>query len=206
MTPLSEQRIIPLAVPETPAEVDALGTGLSAGGIGAVEIGLRHPAALDAVRGLAADGRLLVGAGTVRSAAQADAAALAGAAFLVSPGLSADVVRRAAELDLPLIPGVASASDIMRAVDLGVRVVKLFPAHLLGGLAALDAFHAVFPDVRFVPSGGVSQDTLAEYLAHPAVAAVSGSWITSERVLAGGAAAVAAAARRAAATVDEAAR
>lgn len=206
MTALAEHRILPLAVPTSSADVATLAAGLSAGGINVVEVGLRAPGALEAVSELVADGRLHVGAGTVRTAAQVDAAAEAGASFLVSPGLSEPVARRAADVGLPLIPGVSSAGEIMRACELGLHLVKLFPANLLGGLHAIDAFHATFPEVRFVPSGGVSQANLADYLAHPAIAAVSGSWMTSGTVLAQGPGAVAELAHRAAETVRQVAR
>ncbi len=202
MTALELQRILPLAVPANTAETEALGDGLVSGGIGAVEIGLRGEYALTAIRELVASDRpLLVGAGTIRTVAQVDEAAAAGASFLVSPGLSASVAARAEQLGLPLVPGVATASEIMRASDLGLRTLKLFPAHLLGGLEAVESFHSVFADVRFVPSGGVTEDTLAEFLSHPAVSAVSGSWITSPALLRAGAEAVAAVADRAAGTV-----
>ncbi|MGO2141448.1 MAG: bifunctional 4-hydroxy-2-oxoglutarate aldolase/2-dehydro-3-deoxy-phosphogluconate aldolase [Leucobacter sp.] len=203
MTALAEHRVLPLAVPTSSSDAPTLAAGLSAGGINVVEVGLRAPGALEAVSELVADGRLHVGVGTVRTAAQVDAAAEAGAGFLVSPGLSEHVVRRAAAVGLPLVPGVGSASEIMRACELGLHLVKLFPANLLGGLHAIDAFHATFPEVRFVPSGGVSQANLADYLAHPAIAAVSGSWITSGSVLAEGPTSVADLARRAAETVRQ---
>ncbi len=202
MNSIEAQRLFPLAVPRNAEEAEALGDGLVAGGVGAVEVGMRHPFALQAIRSLSAsDRRLLVGAGTVRTAAEVDAAAEAGAAFLVSPGLSVPVAKRADELGLPLIPGVATASEVMQARDLGFDRLKLFPANLLGGLSALSALHAVFPEVTFVPSGGVSQENLAEFLSHPAVGAVSGSWITSSAQLAAGADTVAAAAGQAAAVV-----
>ncbi len=202
MTNIEAQRILPLAVPQNEQETEALGSGLVAGGVGAVEVGLRHPYALEAIRTLAASGQpLLVGAGTVRTVADADAAFEAGATFLVSPGLSVSVAKRAAELGLPFIPGVATATEVMQACDLGLTRLKLFPAHLVGGLAAISAMHSVFPEVTFVPSGGVSKENLAEFLSHPAVGAVSGSWITSGVQLGAGAEAVAKAAAEASATV-----
>lgn len=195
MTGLDAQRILPLAVPQNEQQTEALGVGLVAGGVGAVEVGLRGPFALEAVKRLSASGLpLLVGAGTVRTAAEADAAVEAGATFLVSPGLSVEVASRAEALGIPLLPGVATASEIMRARDLGFERLKLFPANVLGGFATLSAFHAVFPEASFVPSGGVTQQNLAEFLSHPAVGAVSGSWITSAAQLDGGAAVVEAAA------------
>lgn len=207
MSELQRQRILPLAVPGDAEETAALADGLRAARVGAVEVGLRGPYALEAIRVLAeSDTGLLIGAGTVRTPEQAEAAAAAGAAFLVSPGLSGAVVRRAVELGLPIVPGVATASEVMRACDMGIELMKLFPSNLIGGLGALDAFHSVFPEVRFIPSGGVSQQTLAEFLGHPAVQAVSGSWITSGDLLRSGAAAVAAAAEIAMETVRRIAR
>ncbi len=118
---------------------------------------------------------VLVGAGTVVTAAQVDEAVDAGARFLVSPGLSAGVVRRAQELGVPVVPGVATPSDVIAALDLGLDVVKLFPANVVGGPAAVKAFSAPFPGLRFVPTGGVSAANLLDYLALPAVLAAGGS-------------------------------
>ena len=193
MSVLTGQRIVPLASPRDERETKALRDGLLDGGIGIVEIALRTPHAMTALASLSGESRLAVGAGTVLDAVHARASIDAGASFLVSPGLSEEVVAVAREHGVPVLPGVATASEVMRARALGLRTLKVFPANVLGGLRLLDAWHAVFDDIGFMPSGGVSQDSLAEHLAHPAVAAVSGSWMTSGALLAEGADVVAAA-------------
>src|SRR5690606_7651281 len=129
-----------------------------------------------ALADLAAAGDLLVGAGTVLDGMQAEAAIDAGAAFLVTPGYADDVVSVAQRRGVPVVPGVATATEVLRARQSGLHVVKLFPAHLLGGLAYVSALSAAFTDMKFMLSGGISKETLVEHLAHPAVAAVSGSW------------------------------
>ena len=127
---------------------------------------------------------LVVGAGTVLDAAQAEAAIDAGARYLVSPGLSVEVVRCAQDAGVPVLPGCADASWIMAALELGIRTVKFFPASALGGPSAVRALSAAFPRVRFVPTGGVSAGNLAEYLAVPQVAACGGSWMVSRDLVA----------------------
>ena len=197
MSAIEGHRIVPLASPENEAECDALAEGLLAGGIRIVEIALRNDFGLAALARLAQRDGLTVGAGTVLDADQARAALDAGAAFFVSPGLSAGVARVAAEAGIDLVPGVMTPTDIMAARDLGLRRLKLFPAKQAGGLALLDAYAAVFRDVTFMPSGGVTEANLAEHLAHPAVFAASGSWMASAAMLGRGADAIAAAAESA---------
>lgn len=192
---LDGQRLVPLAAPADAAQAITLREGLLRGGLNVIEIGLRTPYAMTALAELAADGELVVGAGTVMDGAQAEAALDAGAAFLVTPGYADDIVEVARRRGAPIVPGVATATEVLRARQAGLRLVKLFPANILGGLALIDALSAAFGDMSFMPSGGVSQATLAEHLAHPAVAAVSGSWLTSGAMLDKGADAVAEAVR-----------
>lgn len=203
MSALGGHRLVPLAAPVDAAEAAALADGLVAGGIGIVEVALRTEHAMDALRTIAGRGDLVVGAGTVLDAEQARAAVDAGARFLVSPGLSASVVEVAQAAGIAALPGIMTPSEVMAARDLGLREVKLFPAGVAGGLALLDAYASVFADMRFMPSGGVSEATLAAHLAHPAVVAVSGSWLASGSLLREGADAVAAVAARAVAIADE---
>jgi 2-dehydro-3-deoxyphosphogluconate aldolase/(4S)-4-hydroxy-2-oxoglutarate aldolase len=202
MSALAGHRLVPLAAPATPAEAAALADGLVAGGIGIVEVALRTDHAMEALRTIAARGDLVAGAGTVLDAEQARAAIDAGARFLVSPGLSAEVVSVAQAAGVAVLPGIMTASEVMAARDMGLRAVKLFPANVVGGLALLDAYASVFPDVTFMPSGGVSEATLAEHLAHPAVAAVSGSWLAAGPAMREGADAIATIAARAVAIAD----
>jgi 2-dehydro-3-deoxyphosphogluconate aldolase/(4S)-4-hydroxy-2-oxoglutarate aldolase len=182
---LAEHRLLPvLTVAGGPAG-EHLGRALLAGGLPLAEVTLRVDGALDALRAMAALD-LTVGAGTVISAEQVDRAVDAGAAFVVSPGLHAPVVERCRARDVPVLPGVATASDVMRAVDLGVRTVKLFPADLVGGPAAVTALAGPFPAMRFVPTGGVGPEVASSYLSLPAVLAVGGSWLAPRDVVAAG--------------------
>src|SRR5207253_1156626 len=126
---------------------------------------------------------LLVGAGTVLRPEQARAAADAGAAFAVAPGLSEEVVSASAAAALPFFPGVATPTEIEHARRLGLPVLKLFPASLLGGPGFLRAVAAIYPDVRFLPTGGIDTSTLGQYLAVPNVLACGGSWLANERVV-----------------------
>jgi len=180
---LSGARIVPVAVVESVDAARRLGDALVRGGLPIVEVTLRTSAALDALVALCDAGSLTVGAGTVVSAAQVDAVVAAGARFIVSPGLRPAVVERALELGTVVLPGVATPSEIMHALELGLRHVKLFPAQTLGGLAALRALAAPFPELRFVPTGGITLDTAPEYLAHPAVSAVGGSWMVAPNLV-----------------------
>lgn len=199
-----EHRIVPLASPSSAAQTEALLEGLVEGGIPVIEIAFRNAYAERALRDIAADGRILAGAGTVLNEAQARHAVDLGARFLVSPGLNEGVVRVAQEKSIPVFPGVATPTEVMQAKELGCTVLKVFPANVLGGLNFVSALHAVFPDLRFMPSGGVSQQTLAEHLSHPAVQAVSGTWMTSNAILDQGAGAVASLVRAARETADAA--
>jgi 2-dehydro-3-deoxyphosphogluconate aldolase/(4S)-4-hydroxy-2-oxoglutarate aldolase len=128
----------------------------------------------------------VVGAGTVLTAAQVDLAHDAGARFVVSPGLSAEVVRRCQALALPVIPGVSTASEIMAALALGLDTVKFFPAEASGGLPTVKALAAAFPQVRFMPTGGITSHNAPSYLAHGSVVAVGGSWMVAPDLLAAG--------------------
>jgi 2-dehydro-3-deoxyphosphogluconate aldolase/(4S)-4-hydroxy-2-oxoglutarate aldolase len=145
----------------------------------------RTGAAAAAIAALVEDG-LLVGAGTVIRPEQVDEAVDAGARFVVTPGLSERVVTRCRELDVPVVPGVATATEIVAALDLGLEVLKLFPAETVGGVAAVKALGAPFPQVSWIPTGGVSAANAAAYLALPSVAAVGGSWMVAPNLLRAG--------------------
>lgn len=199
---LFDFRVVPLASIASADHIDAIGDGLVAGGLPVVEVALRGAYGLPAIERLAARGDLLVGAGTVLSVGQARAALDAGARFIVTPGLDAEVVRFAQDAGVPIVPGVLTPTEVQAAMSLGLDRLKLFPAGVFGGLGLLTAYADVYRDVRFMPSGGVRQATLAEHLSHPAVFAASGSWITGS--VGQGADAVAAAARAAVQTTEEA--
>lgn len=199
MSTLFDHRVIPLASIADPAHVDAIGEGLVAGGLPVVEVALRGEHGMPAIRQLAARGDLLVGAGTVLTVGQAEDAIAAGAQFVVTPGLDEEVVRFVQEAGLPIVPGVLTATEVQAAMRLGLNRLKLFPAGPFQALSVLSAYADVYRDVRFMPSGGVTIDNLGEHLAHRAVFAASGSWITKRAPE--GADAVAEAARAAVALV-----
>jgi 2-dehydro-3-deoxyphosphogluconate aldolase/(4S)-4-hydroxy-2-oxoglutarate aldolase len=180
---LATGRILPVVVLEDARDAGPLGAALSAGGLDCLEITLRTDAAIESIRRLADEGRTLVGAGTVLTRMDVDRAAQAGARFVVSPGLSRVVVRHCQEIGLPVFPGVATATEVMAALDLGLSTLKFFPAAHAGGPAAIRALAAPFGSVRFIPTGGVSADNLAEYLREPAVLAVGGSWMLAPDLL-----------------------
>lgn len=175
---LDGTRILPvITIDDADDAVPLVGTLVDAG-LTTVEITLRTDAALEAIRRAATEvPGASVGAGTVTSAEDAVDAIDAGAIFLVSPGLSADVVVAARRRGVATIPGVATATELQQAVGLGCPVVKLFPAEVIGGPALVDALGAVWPDVRFVPTGGISASNAGPYLASPRVLAVGGSWM-----------------------------
>ncbi|MCY1137241.1 bifunctional 4-hydroxy-2-oxoglutarate aldolase/2-dehydro-3-deoxy-phosphogluconate aldolase [Actinoplanes sp. Pm04-4] len=176
--------VLPVVVLDDATQAVPLGEALLAGGIDSVEITLRTAAGLEGIRRARAVPGLRVGAGSVLTPAHVDQVVEAGAEFIVCPGLSTAVVSRAREHGVDILPGVATASEVMAAVALGLDEVKLFPAGLLGGPAYIEALSAPFPGMRFVPSGGVSAATLADYLAVPSVRTASGSWMVARDLLA----------------------
>lgn len=175
--------VVPVVVLDTADQARPLAAALLAGGIDVIEVTLRTPAGLAGITAIADLPGLHVGAGSVLTATQVDQVVDAGARFVVSPGLSAAVVERAHERGVPALPGIATASDLMAAVDLGLDEVKIFPAGLLGGPAMITALAAPFPQLRFMPSGGVSAATMTDYLSLPMVPAVSGSWMVDRELL-----------------------
>ena len=182
---LAARVLVPVVVLEEAADADLLADALVAGGLPVAEVTFRTPAALEAIRVIADRGDVLVGAGTVLTAAQVDAAVAAGARYVVSPGLSRAVVERCGEHGVPALPGAVTATEVQAALELGIDTVKFFPAGTSGGPAAIKALAAPFGGVRFVPTGGVSPANLGDYLAIPAVTAVGGSWmVPADRIAA----------------------
>ena len=180
---LARARVLPIAVLDDASATDGLCAALLAGGLACVEITFRTPAAAAALeRAVAIDG-MLVGAGTVLSAEQARAAADAGAAFAVAPGTDDAVVAACAELRLPFFPGVATPSELGRALQLGRTTVKVFPASTIGGPGFLRAVAGTFPQARFIPTGGIDAASLASYLELPSVVACGGSWLCDPRLI-----------------------
>ena len=176
---LGRAPVVPLIQAEKPDVAAAIAQALQAGGLDVVEVVLRSDHAIACLQRVAESlPEATVGAGTVLTADQARAAIDAGAAFIVSPGLDEGVVQVAQGAGLPVFPGIATATELQRAWNLGLDTVKFFPAGLAGGTAMLKTLGAVFRGVRFMPTGGVSAANLAEYLAIPAVIACGGSWLT----------------------------
>ena len=179
-------RILPVVVLEDAGAAAALGTALAAGGLRSAEVTFRTDAAADAIRAMSENPELLVGAGTVISRTQVDRAVEAGARFVVSPGFSPTVVRHCQELDIPIFPGIATSTEIQMALDAGLETVKFFPAEQLGGMTMIKALAAPFRSVRFIPTGGVNATNLPDYLGHPAVLAVGGTWMVAPALLTAG--------------------
>ncbi|WP_432839118.1 bifunctional 4-hydroxy-2-oxoglutarate aldolase/2-dehydro-3-deoxy-phosphogluconate aldolase [Dactylosporangium sp. CA-092794] len=181
---IAAKKIVPVVVLEEAADAGRLADALLAGGLGCAEVTFRTDAAAEAIRRMAERPDMLVGAGTVLTAAQVERAVEAGARFIVSPGFSDAVVARSRDLGVPVFPGIASPTDIMRALDAGLSTVKFFPAEQLGGIPMVKALAAPFRSVRFIPTGGVNTGNLAAYLAVPAVLAVGGTWMVAPDLLA----------------------
>ena len=170
-------RVVPVLTVASADDAERACEAILAGGMTSVEITFRTEAAVEAIRRASQIDGLVVGAGTVLSEAQLAAAIDAGAQFALSPSTNESVVRAAQAAGVEFVPGAATPTEIDRAWALGCRIVKIFPASLLGGPAFVKAVSAVFPDVMFVPTGGVSPDNLADYLALPSVLACGGTWI-----------------------------
>ena len=186
LSALSAARLVPVVVLDDAADADALAGALVAGGLPVAEVTFRTAAAQDSIRAMAARGDILVGAGTILTAEQVDQAVAAGAAYVVSPGLSRAVVERCREHGVLALPGAVTATEIQAALELGLSTVKFFPAGTSGGAAAIAALAAPFGGVSFVPTGGIGPKNLHEYLSIPSVVAVGGSWmVPRERVKAG---------------------
>ncbi|QMW22190.1 bifunctional 4-hydroxy-2-oxoglutarate aldolase/2-dehydro-3-deoxy-phosphogluconate aldolase [Sandaracinobacteroides saxicola] len=169
--------VIPVLVIDDAAHARPVAEALVAGGLPVLEVTLRTPAALDAMREMARVPGAIVGAGTVLNARDVAACADAGARFIVSPGLTAPLVAAVTESGIPFLPGIATAGDIMRGLDAGLTRFKFFPAETSGGLPALRALAAPFGMARFCPTGGITAASAPAWLAEPHVKCVGGSWI-----------------------------
>jgi len=169
--------VIPVLVLEDEIDPVALAEALVAGGLPVIEVTLRTPNALAAMRAMSQVKGAAVGAGTVLDETMLKRAIDAGAQFIVSPGLTDPLAHAAIASGIPFLPGVATASDIMRGIQHGLDRFKFFPAEANGGLAALKALSGPFADARFCPTGGIRAGTAAEWLAHPSVLCVGGSWL-----------------------------
>jgi len=182
------QPVIPVVTLEVPDEAVLLAKALSDGGLAVIEVTLRTDAALASLKAIsdALPGRVIVGAGTVRSPAQGKEAIAAGAQFLVSPGVTPSLIQAAMEWRVPFLPGIATASEAMALADMGYVFQKFFPAEASGGVAALKGLAAPLPDITFCPTGGINMQNAPDYLALSNVACVGGSWVAPASAVASG--------------------
>jgi 2-dehydro-3-deoxyphosphogluconate aldolase/(4S)-4-hydroxy-2-oxoglutarate aldolase len=176
--------VIPVIVIDRAEDAGPLAQALVRGGLRVLEVTLRTPVALAALRAMTAVEGAIVGAGTVLDAAQYDAAIDAGARFVVAPGLTDELAAAAFERPVPLLPGAVTASEVMRARAAGLRALKFFPAEAAGGVATLRSFASVFADLVFCPTGGITAASAPAYLALKNVACVGGSWLTPPEAVA----------------------
>ncbi|MEV7251141.1 bifunctional 4-hydroxy-2-oxoglutarate aldolase/2-dehydro-3-deoxy-phosphogluconate aldolase [Streptomyces cyaneofuscatus] len=177
--PLLSARILPVLTVPSVGMALPLAEALAGGGARCAEVTFRTWDAEQVVRAMSGHGGLVVGAGTVVTAEQAERAVAAGARFVVSPGFDAGVVAVCRQAGVPLVPGIATATELMTALRAGSPTVKLFPAEPLGGIRMIQALAAPFPQARFVPTGSVGPVQMPAYLAHPSVVAVGGSWMAT---------------------------
>jgi 2-dehydro-3-deoxyphosphogluconate aldolase/(4S)-4-hydroxy-2-oxoglutarate aldolase len=179
--------VVPVVKLAKATDARVLGQALRDGGLPIAEITFRTAAAPEAIRILRAEfPELLVGAGTILTPAQADAALEAGAAFAVAPGLNPRVVDHCLGRGLPIVPGVNGPSEVEQGLERGLTLLKFFPAEASGGVAMLKALHGPYAEVTFLPTGGVDPSNLAAYLSLPYVVAAGGSWMVKEDLLAAG--------------------
>ena len=184
---LSRIGLVPVIMIDSPRDAVPLAEALLDGGIGCAEVTFRTPAAAEAIAGISSTCReLLVGAGTVLTVEQAEQATQAGAQYVVAPGFDPAVVGWCQERNVPVIPGVATPTEISMALARGLDLLKFFPAEAMGGVQTLQALSAPFAGVRFVPTGGITAANLPQYLALPNVAACGGSWMAKEGMISAG--------------------
>lgn len=184
---LQSTPVAPLVQADDPETAVRISRALAKGGLTVAEVVFRTDAALECLAAVAANvPEMTAGAGTVLNSAQAEQAIAAGARFVVSPGLDADTVRLCQSKSIPIYPGTMTPSEVMAAVNLGLREVKFFPGSLAGGIPMLKALGSVFRGVRFMPTGGVSVANLADFLALPCVLACGGSWLTPAQAITAG--------------------
>ena len=187
MNQILQKRVVPVAVIDKLEDAVPLATALLAAGLDVIEVTFRTAAAADCVRAITqAHPEMLVGAGTLLEISQVKQARAAGAKFGVAPGLNDVIVRASLDAGMPFVPGVATASEVERGLELGCKLQKLFPADVLGGVKLLKALAGPYghTGVKFIPLGGVNAQNMAEYLALPIVAAIGGSWIVDKKLIA----------------------
>ena len=181
---ISELRVIPVITIEDAENALPLGAALISGNLPLIEITFRTSSAVDAIRNLSNSSLdILIGAGTILSPEQAQWAVQAGAKFIVSPGFSKVVVNWCLKNGVIVIPGVATSTEIMMALDYGLDVVKFFPSEPLGGLSVLKSISGPFADIKFIPTGGITPKNLNNYLRHQSVIACGGSWLANRDII-----------------------
>ncbi len=184
---LTAQPVIPVMIVESIEHAVPLARALVEGGLKTLEITLRTDAALDAIRAMTDEIEgAVIGAGTILSARDYAAAEKAGAQFIVSPGINGDILDAADDSEVPLLPGTATASEVLSLREEGYRVMKFFPAEQAGGAPYLKALASPLPDIKFCPTGGVSLENAADYLKLPNVVCVGGSWVAPKDMVARG--------------------
>ena len=180
---LKALKIVPVVAMSDSTKAEGLGQALVAGGLPIAEVTLRTPSSLESLKIIAKNPDLITGAGSLKTAADVQAIAEAGAKFAVSAGYSPAIAAETKRLGIPYFPGVATPTEIIAALDAGLTSLKFFPAETLGGVAALKAMSAPFPGVNFMPTGGISLANIAGYLELPAVLAVGGSWMVPQKLI-----------------------
>lgn len=180
---MAVQPVIPVITIDRVEDAVPLATALAGAGLRVLEVTLRTPAALDSIREMSSVPGAIVGAGTVLNAESLDLAREAGATFIVTPGLSASTVYAATKSGIPILPGIATATELMAGLDLGLTRFKFFPAEQAGGRAMLDAFRGPFGAVKFCPTGGISLELARDYLKRPNVGCVGGGWVCPTKLI-----------------------
>lgn len=181
---LAQHKIVPVIALEDAANADPLAQALMAGKLPVAEVTFRTAAAQASIKAMSAHKDMIVGAGTVLSPTQVDQAIDAGAKYIVAPGLNPKVVEHCIKRGIPITPGAVTPTEIEMALDLGLKIVKFFPAGEYGGLKTIKALSAPYGMMKFIPTGGISAANLAEYLSFKAIHAVGGSWMVSKELLA----------------------
>jgi len=180
---MAVQPVIPVITIERVEDVAPLANALAGNGLRVLEVTLRTKAALACIREMSKVAGAIVGAGTVLNAHDVKAAREAGATFIVTPGLSGGTVAATREADIPILPGIATATELMQGLDLGLTRFKFFPAEQAGGRAMLDALRGPFGAVKFCPTGGISLDLARDYLKRPNVGCVGGGWVCPTKLI-----------------------
>jgi 2-dehydro-3-deoxyphosphogluconate aldolase/(4S)-4-hydroxy-2-oxoglutarate aldolase len=181
---LANQQVVPVITLDDPDLAIPMAEALLAGGISILEVTLRTKNSMKVLQTLAADSRFTIGAGSVNTEIQIDQSIAAGAKFLVSPGSYKPLIKAAMNSGLPYLPGISTPSEILLNLNMGIEIVKFFPAKLLGGPNAIKTISAPFPSMQFVPTGNITADDYSAYLALHNVVAVGSSWMVKPELIA----------------------